>query len=107
MKDDGDQHFRQVWNWDTPGTLLGHSWDTPENIQIKDRHKERVAIKNGYSVIGLLSSDIYRDKKYKTTGETLEKLWRNLAIYFILPYRLCIRKKTCYLSYVQWNFRRD
>ena len=61
---DGRQHFEQVSNW-----------TDPEKIRMRDRYKERQALKNGRSVIRLLTDDVYKDKKY-LNGET----WKNVLI---------------------------
>jgi very-short-patch-repair endonuclease len=49
---DGDQHFRQVWNW-----------DTPEDSKNKDKYKMKCANENGYSVIRLYQMDVFRNKE--------------------------------------------
>lgn len=48
---DGEQHFRQVSNW-----------DTPEEVQIRDHLKVSKALENGFSIIRLLWTDVYYDK---------------------------------------------
>lgn len=53
---DGDQHFRQVSNW-----------ETPEKTQETDKYKMECANANGYSVIRLLQEDVFKDKyEWKT-----------------------------------------
>jgi len=63
---DGEQHFTQVSNW-----------DTPENVQVKDVEKIQKAVKEGYSVIHLLQRDVWNDtydwkKVLQATMEELE-----------------------------------
>jgi hypothetical protein len=48
---DGLQHFVQVSNW-----------NSPENIQQRDKYKMKQANDNGYSVIRILQEDVYHDK---------------------------------------------
>lgn len=47
---DGEQHFSQVSNW-----------DSPESVQHKDVEKIQLAIKEGYSVIHISQLDIWKD----------------------------------------------
>jgi very-short-patch-repair endonuclease len=47
---DGEQHFSQVSNW-----------DAPEKTQQKDVEKIRLALANGYSVIHLLQTDVWKN----------------------------------------------
>lgn len=47
---DGEQHFRQVWNW-----------ASPEEQKKRDLYKIRMAVKNGYTVIRLLQKDVWHD----------------------------------------------
>jgi len=47
---DGPQHFRQISNW--------NSW---EEVQKRDKIKEKLAEENGYSVIRILQEDVYND----------------------------------------------
>ena len=47
---DGDQHFRQVWNW-----------QSPEDQQERDIYKMKVANNNGYTVIRVPQDYIYND----------------------------------------------
>jgi very-short-patch-repair endonuclease len=47
---DGEQHFTQVSNW-----------DTPESVQVKDVEKIQKAIDEGYSVIHLYQMDVWND----------------------------------------------
>jgi len=47
---DGEQHFTQVSNW-----------DTPESVQAKDVEKIQKAIDEGYSVIHLYQMDVWND----------------------------------------------
>ena len=63
---DGEQHFTQVSNW-----------DTPESVQVKDIEKIQKAVKEGYSVIHLLQMDVWNDtydwkKVLQATMEELE-----------------------------------
>jgi hypothetical protein len=44
---DGPQHYRQVSNW-----------ESPKDIQKRDRLKEELAMKNGYMVIRILQEDV-------------------------------------------------
>ena len=48
---DGEQHFRQVWNW-----------KSPEEQQDCDKFKQESANNNMYSVIRLLQVDVLNDK---------------------------------------------
>jgi very-short-patch-repair endonuclease len=48
---DGEQHFIQVSNW-----------DSPEETRKRDKYKMEKALENGYSVIRILQEDIYYDK---------------------------------------------
>jgi len=48
---DGDQHFKQVSNW-----------EPPEKRQEADKFKMKQANRNGYSVIRVLQTDVFRDK---------------------------------------------
>jgi very-short-patch-repair endonuclease len=48
---DGEQHFRQVWNW-----------KSPEEQQECDKFKQEIANNNSYSVIRLLQYDVFNDK---------------------------------------------
>ena len=47
---DGEQHFTQISNW-----------DTPEAVQTKDVEKIQKAIEEGYSVIHLYQMDVWND----------------------------------------------
>jgi len=47
---DGDQHFNQVSNW-----------DSPESVQLKDIEKINHCLKNGYSIIHIYQKDIWDD----------------------------------------------
>jgi very-short-patch-repair endonuclease len=47
---DGDQHFNQVSNW-----------DSPESVQLKDIEKINHCLKNGYSIIHICQKDIWND----------------------------------------------
>lgn len=48
---DGDQHFMQISNW-----------QSPEIAQEKDIYKMKCANENGYSVIRILQKDVFKDK---------------------------------------------
>ncbi len=48
---DGDQHFKQVSNW-----------ESPEKTQQNDMYKMSCANLNGYSVIRLLQDDVFSNK---------------------------------------------
>ncbi len=48
---DGEQHFRQVWNW-----------KSPDEQQTCDKFKQECANKNGYSIIRILQADVFNDK---------------------------------------------
>lgn len=48
---DGEQHFRQVWNW-----------KSPDENQKNDIYKMKCANSNGFSVIRILQMDIYYEK---------------------------------------------
>jgi very-short-patch-repair endonuclease len=47
---DGDQHFNQVSNW-----------DSPESVQLKDIEKIKKCVENGYSIIHIYQKDIWND----------------------------------------------
>jgi very-short-patch-repair endonuclease len=47
---DGEQHFSQVSNW-----------DTPESTQSKDTEKIRNSIQNGYSIIHIYQKEVWND----------------------------------------------
>jgi len=59
---DGLQHFVQVSNW-----------NSPENIQQRDKYKMKQANDNGYSVIRILQEDVYHDK-YNWLDELKENI---------------------------------
>jgi hypothetical protein len=59
---DGLQHFVQVSNW-----------NSPENIQQRDKYKMKQANDNGYSVIRILQEDVYYDK-YNWLDELKENI---------------------------------
>lgn len=70
---DGDQHFKQISNW-TP----------PEEVQKRDRFKERRAIENGFSVIRLLQTDVLFDKNnWKVLFTKLVKNNQKRMVYHI------------------------
>ncbi len=48
---DGDQHFRQIWNW-----------QSPEENRSRDIYKMDCANKNGYTVIRIYQMDVFKDK---------------------------------------------
>jgi very-short-patch-repair endonuclease len=69
---DGQQHFKQVYNW-----------KTPEEHFVRDKYKERCANDNGYSVIRLLQEDVFYDtydwvKELRDTIEQI-KIWNEIA----------------------------
>jgi len=64
---DGNQHFKQVWKWDSPEFNL-------EN----DVFKMKKAKENGYSVIRILQMDVYLDK-----NNWQEKLSQFIKLYDI------------------------
>ncbi len=47
---DGEQHFSQVSNW-----------DSPESVQVKDIEKINASIKNGYSIIHIYQKEVWND----------------------------------------------
>lgn len=47
---DGPQHFRQVLNW-----------ESPEEIQKRDRYKKQCLVCNGVSIIRVLQEDVFND----------------------------------------------
>jgi very-short-patch-repair endonuclease len=47
---DGEQHFSQVSNW-----------DSPESVQIKDIEKIKNSIQNGYSIIHIYQKEVWND----------------------------------------------
>ena len=71
---DGDQHFNQVSNW-----------DSPENVQVKDIEKINHCLKNGYSIIHIYQKDIWNDLyDWKTIiKEQIEKLQTECKAVFI------------------------
>lgn len=48
---DGEQHFIQISNW-----------DTPENVQTKDKEKIQKCMEQGYSIIHISQLDVWYDK---------------------------------------------
>ena len=48
---DGEQHFIQISNW-----------DTPENVQVKDKEKIMKCMEQGYSIIHISQLDVWYDK---------------------------------------------
>ena len=48
---DGDQHFRQISNW-----------QSPDIIQKRDKFKMQQALQNGYSIIRIYQMDVHKDK---------------------------------------------
>lgn len=48
---DGDQHFRQVWNW-----------KQPSEARAIDVLKMKAAVDNGFSMIRVLGPDVYADR---------------------------------------------
>lgn len=73
---DGDQHFRQVWNW-----------KAPELQQERDVYKMNLALENGYTIIRIYQPDIYSNKNNwdKETEEAI-KLYDE-------PQIICIGRK--------------
>ena len=61
---DGDQHFRQVWNW-----------KAPELQQERDVFKMNLALDNGYTTIRIYQPDIYSNRNNwdKETEEAIKK----------------------------------
>ncbi len=47
---DGEQHFSQVSNW-----------DSPESVQVKDIEKITASIQNGYSIIHIYQKEVWND----------------------------------------------
>lgn len=70
---DGEQHFTQVSNWDSPTTT-----------QRKDRYKMKKANENGYTVIRLLQEDVWYNK-----NGWLDQLTKHMKIYDV-PTIICI-----------------
>jgi hypothetical protein len=62
---DGTQHFKQVWNW-----------QSPEQQEERDRFKEDVALENGWSVIRVLQEDVAKNRND----------WDDNLIYYIREY---------------------
>lgn len=62
---DGCQHFKQVWNW-----------QSPETRQTIDIYKMKCALEQGYSVIRLLQNDVRFDK-----NNWKEKLIESIHVY--------------------------
>lgn len=48
---DGDQHFKQVWNW-----------QNPEERRLVDVYKMKLAVDNGITVIRILQEDVYNNR---------------------------------------------
>ena len=48
---DGEQYFIQISNW-----------DTPENVQVKDKEKIMKCMEQGYSIIHISQLDVWYDK---------------------------------------------
>ena len=73
---DGEQHFSQVSNW-----------DSPESVQTKDIEKINKSIINGYSIIHIYQKEVWNDtydwkKILKESIEYLEK-YTNPEVLFI------------------------
>lgn len=47
---DGEQHFNQVSNW-----------DSPESVQSKDIEKIKNSIQSGYSIIHIYQKEVWND----------------------------------------------
>ena len=80
---DGEQHFSQVSNW-----------NSPEDIFIRDKYKMECAMINGYSIVRILQQDIYcniNDWKSKF-DRVLEKYEK--------PEIICIG---CEIKYTKYN----
>ena len=73
---DGDQHFKQVWNW-----------KCPEIQQQRDFYKMNLALEKGYTIIRIYQPDIYSNKNNwdKETEESI-KLYDE-------PQIICIGRK--------------
>ena len=73
---DGDQHFRQVWNW-----------KAPELQQERDVFKMNLALDNGYTTIRIYQPDIYSNRNNwdKETEEAIKK--------YDVPEIICIGRK--------------
>ena len=77
---DGEQHFTQISNW-----------DTPESVQVKDIEKIQKAVKEGYSVIHLLQMDVWNDTYdwKRVLQATMEELENST------PQCIFLQKETC------------
>ena len=64
---DGNQHFKQVWKWESPEITVDN-----------DIYKMKKAIENDYSVIRILQMDIYLDK-----NDWQNKLFESIKIYLV------------------------
>ena len=73
---DGDQHFRQVWNW-----------KAPELQQERDVFKMNLALDNGYTIIRIYQPDIYLNRNNWDT-ETEEAIKK-----YDEPEIICIGRK--------------
>jgi very-short-patch-repair endonuclease len=83
---DGDQHFRQVWNW-----------KSPEESLKRDLYKMDKANENGYTVIRLYQEDVLKDK-----NNWLVKLIEAIKKYEI-PTRIFISSENRYIKYLETN----
>ena len=59
---DGDQHFRQVSNW-----------QSPEEVHSRDIYKMQCANDNKYRIIRILQPDVFHDK-YEWLPQLLHKI---------------------------------
>lgn len=61
---DGDQHFRQIWNW-----------RSPEETQKIDLHKMVEALKQNITIIRIPYNHIYRDNDFSFTKSSLKSIF--------------------------------
>lgn len=58
---DGDQHFRQIWNW-----------NPPEKTQETDLHKMVLALKQGISIMRIPYNYVYNDNNFSTIKQDIK-----------------------------------
>ena len=94
---DGDQHFSQVSNW-----------DSPESVQLKDIEKIKKCIENGYSIIHIYQKDIWNDtydwgKVLKEQIEILQTDRKAVFISLTSKYSIHIEQLDCKYEIIQFN----
>ena len=71
---DGNQHFEQV-----------AQWDSPDVVRTKDIEKIEKAVKEGYTVIHIYQEEVWKNKYnwQKTLEEVLKKEYNQPQVIFI------------------------